>query len=70
MSDSNKIHCLGEGQPTEEARVLLGESHASIEHVPMPTLFNTKVRCIMWIMHVEDLTDKIVKEGEIEIIML
>ena len=38
MIDSNKIHCLGEGQPTEEARVLLGESHASIEHVPMPTL--------------------------------
>ena len=28
----------GKGQPTEEARVLLGESNPSIEFVPRPTL--------------------------------
>ena len=37
-SDPDKIHCLGKGQPTEEARVPLGESNPSIEFVPRPTL--------------------------------
>lgn len=50
----------------------MGESHASIEHIPMPILDD-------YIQHeseiynadnVEDLIDKIVEEGEIKIIML
>eukprot|EP00795_Rhopilema_esculentum_P011114 gene11114-19989_t len=37
-SDPEKIHFLGKGQRTEEARVLLGESNPSIKFVPWPTL--------------------------------
>ena len=36
-SDVNKIHCLKEGQPTEEAR-MLDESSGNLEFIARPTL--------------------------------
>ena len=61
-SDPDKIHCLGKGQPTEEARVHLGESNPSIEFVPRPTLediFQQKTD-IYDIHNLEDLTIEII----------
>ena len=37
-SDVNKIHCLKEGKPTEEARMLLDESIGNLEFIARPTL--------------------------------
>ena len=37
-SDVNKIHCLKEGQPTEEARMLLDELSGNLEFIARPTL--------------------------------
>jgi len=71
-SDPDKIHCLGKGQPTEEARVLLGESNPSIENVARPTLedsFQQKTD-IYDIHNLEDLTDKVLEQSEVEIVMI
>ena len=71
-SDPDKIHCLGKGQPTEEVRVLLGESNPSIEFVPRPTLKDNfqEETDIYNIHNLDDLTDKILEQSEEEIVMI
>ena len=71
-SDPGKIHCLGKGQPTEGARVLLGELNQSIEFVQRPTLEdNFQEEMDTYDIHnLEDLTDKILEQDEVEIVML
>ena len=71
-SDLDKILCLGEDQPTEEARVLLGESNSSIKVVPRPTLEdNMQEKTEIYnVQNVEDSTDKILEESEVEIIVM
>ena len=68
-SDLNKFHCLKEGQPTEEARMLLDESSGNLEFTARPTLdddvFEIEVENIE---NVDDLTDKIIEECEMEIL--
>ena len=66
-SDKDKAHCLGEGQPTEEARVLLGESNSSIQFVPRPTLYENmqEETSIYIVQNVEGVTDKILEEDEV-----
>ena len=62
-SDVNKIHCLKEGQPTEDARMLLDESSGNLEFIAMSTLddgvYEIKEENIK---NLDDLTDKIIKE--------
>ena len=72
MSDPDKIHCLGKGQLTEEARLLLGESNPSIEFVPRPTLEDNfqEETDIYDIHNLEDLTDKILEQSEVENVMI
>ena len=71
-SNQDKVHCLGEGQPTEEAMVLLGKSNSSIEYVQWPTSDDNmqEETNIYNVQNVEDLTGKILEEGEVEIIMI
>ena len=71
-SDPDKIHFMGKGQPTEEARLLLGESNSSIKIVPRPTLEDNmqEETEIYNVQNAEDLTDKILDEGAVEVIMI
>ena len=68
-SDVNKIHCLKEGQPIEAARVLLDESSGKLEFIARPTpdddVYEIEVENIE---NVDDLTDKIIEECEMEIL--
>ena len=58
-SNVNKIHCLKEGQPTEEARMLLDE----------PTLDDDVYEIeVENIENVDDLMEKIIEECEMEIL--
>ena len=72
MIDLDKIHCLGKGQPTEEARGLLGDLNPSIEFVPRLTLVDNfqEETNIYDIHNLEDLTDKILEQSEVEIVMI
>ena len=68
-SDVNKIHCLKEGQPTEEARMLLDESSGNLEFIARPTLDDDVYEIeVDYIENVDDLTDKIIEECEMEIL--
>ena len=68
-SDVNKIHCLKEGQPTEEARMLLDKFSGNLEFIARPTLDGDVYEIeVENIENVDDLTDKIIKECEIEIL--
>ena len=68
-SDVNKIHCLKEGQPTEEARMLLGESSGNLEFIARPTLDDDFYEIeVENIENVDYLTDKIIEECEMEIL--
>ena len=62
--DPEKIHCLGVGQPTEEARVLLGESNGNLEFIARPTLDDSVdvESDIYQLDNVEGLTDNIIEE--------
>ena len=67
--DVNKVHCLKEGQPTEEARMLLDESSGNLEFIARPTLNDDVYEIeVENIENVDDLTDKIIEECEIEIL--
>ena len=69
MSDVNKIHCLKEGQPTEEASMLLDESSGNLEFIARLTLDNDVYEIeVENIENVDDLTDKIIEECEMEIL--
>ena len=69
-SDVNKIHCLREGQPTEEARMLLDESSGNHEFIARPTLDDDVYEIeVENIENVDDLTDKIIEECEMEILL-
>ena len=62
----------GKGSDGKEARVLYGESNPSIEVIPKPALdenFQEEID-INNIHNLEDLTDKILEQGEVEIVML
>ena len=64
-SDVNRIHCLKEGQPTEEVRMLLDESSGNPEFIARPTLDDDFYEIeVENIENVDDLTDKIIKECE------
>ena len=68
-SDVNKIHCWKEGQQTEEARTLLNESSGSLEIIARPTLDDDVYEIeVENIENVDDLTDKIIEECEMEIL--
>ena len=68
-SDVNKTHCLKEGQPTEEARMLLDESSGNLEFIARPTLDDNFYEVeVENIGNVDDLMDKIIEECEIEIL--
>ena len=68
-SDVNKIHCLKEGQPTEEARILLDDSSENLEFIASPTLDDDLYEIeVENTENVDDLTDKIIEECEIEIL--
>ena len=68
-SDVNKICCLKEGQPTEEARMWLDESSGNLESIARPTLDNNVYEIeVENIENVDDLTDKIIEECEMEIL--
>ena len=71
-SNRDKAQCLGEGQPTVEARLLLGESNSSIEFVSRPTLdCNMQEETDIYnVQSVEDSTDRILEDDEVEIIMI
>ena len=65
-SDVNKIHCLKEGQPTEETKMLLDKSSGSLKFIARPTdVYEIEVENIE---NVDDLTDKIIEECEMEIL--
>ena len=65
-SDVNQIHCLKEGQPTVEARMLLDESSGNLEFIARPTLDDDIYEIeVENIEHVDDLTDKVIEECEI-----
>ena len=69
-SDVNKIHCLKEGQPTEEARMLLDESSGNLEFIAGPTMDDDVYEIeVENIENVDDLTDKIIEECEMEILL-
>ena len=69
-SDVNKIHCLKEDQPTEEARMLLDESSGNLEFIARPTLDDDVYEIeVENIENVDDLTDKIIEECEMEIVL-
>ena len=57
-----------EGQPTEEARILLDESSESLEFIARPTLDDVYEIEVEDIENVDDLTDKIIEECEMEIL--
>ena len=63
------LYCLGEGQPTKEARVLLEEANGSIEFIPRPTLNDVMYdqNEVYEVDNGDDLTDNIIEEFEIEI---
>ena len=68
-SDVNKIHCLKEGQPTEEARMLTDESSGNLQFIARPTLDDDVYEIdVENIENVDDLTDKIIEECEMEIL--
>ena len=68
-SNVNKIHCLKEGQPTEEARMLLDESSGNLEFIARPTLDDDVYEIeVENIENVDDLTEKIIEECEMEIL--
>ena len=68
-SDVNKIHCLKEGQPTEEARMLLDESSGNLEFIARPTLDDDVYEIeVENIENVDDLTDNIIEDCEMEIL--
>ena len=68
-SDVNKSHCLKEVQPTEEARMLLDESSGNLEFIARPTLDDDVYEIeVENIENVDDLTDKIIEECEMEIL--
>ena len=67
--DVNKIHCLKEGEPTEETRMLLDESSGNLEFIARPTLDDDVYEIeVENIENVDDLTDKIIEECEMEIL--
>ena len=69
MSDVHKIHCLKEGQPTEEARILLDESSGNLEFTARPTLDDDVYEMeVENIENVDDLTNKIIEECAMEIL--
>ena len=68
-SKVNKIHCLKEDQPTEEARMLLDESSGNLEFIARPTLDDDVYEIeVENIENVDDLTEKIIEECEMEIL--
>ena len=68
-SDVNKIHCLKEGQPTAEARMLLDGSSGNLEFIARPTPDDDACESgVENIENVDDLTDKIIEECEMEIL--
>ena len=68
-SDVKKIHCLKDGQPTEEATMLLDESSGNLEFIARPTLDDDVYELeVENIENVDDLTDKIIEECEMEIL--
>ena len=71
-SDYDKSHNMAEDQPTEKSQVLLDESNENLEIVPMPTLEDEVVdeSEVFIIVNVEDLTEKILEESEIEIMRI
>ena len=68
-SDVNKIHYLKEGQPPEEARMLLDESSWNLKFIARPTLDDDAYEMeVENIDNVDDLTDKIIEDCEMEIL--
>ena len=58
-----------EGQPTEEVRMLLDESSGNLEFIARPTLDDDVYEIeVENIQNVDDLTDKIIEEYEMEIL--
>ena len=69
MSDANIIHGLKEGQPAEEARTLLDESSGNFKFIARPTRDDDAYEIeVENIENVDDLTDKIIEECEMEIL--
>ena len=68
-SDVNNIYCLKEGQPTEEATMLLDESSGNLEFIARPTLDDDVYEIeVENIENADDLTDKIIEDREMEIL--
>ena len=67
-SDVSKIHCMKEGQPTEEARVLLGASDGNLEFIANPTLDDDVNLDVENFEDVNDLADELTEEGDIQIL--
>ena len=68
-SEVKKMYCLKKGQPTEEARMLLDESGGNLEFIARPTLDDDVYKIeVENIENVDDLTDKIIEECEMEIL--
>ena len=68
-SDLNKTHCLKEGQPTEEARMLLDELSRNLEFIARLMLDDDVYEIeVENIDNVDVLTDKIIEECEMEIL--
>ena len=68
MIDDEKIHFLGEGQPTKKVRVFLKESVGIIEFERMPKLDDeTRDESVFYqLEEVDDLTYKMLEEFELE----
>ena len=71
-SNLDKLHCLGKGQLIEEARVLLGKTNPNIKFVPKPMLEDSfqQESDIYDIHKLEDVTDKVLEQSEVEIVMI
>ena len=68
-SNFNKMHCLKDSQPTEEARMLLDESSGNLKFIARPTLDDDVYEIeVENIENVDDLTEKIIEECEMEIL--
>ena len=67
-SDVSKIHCLKEGQLTEEAQVLLGASDGNLEFIANPPLYDGVNLEVKNFDDVNDITDELTEEGEIQIL--
>ena len=66
-SDVNKIHYLKEGQPTEEARMLLDESSWNLKFIVRPMLDDDVYEIeVENIENVDDFKDKIIEDCEME----